>query len=381
MPSEPIRKGASTAVLASSLYRQLSAARGNLFFSPYSISTALAMCHAGASGITRHEIEAALGHAGAGDGLIEAIGDLQRVLASRARPAPRPFQLSVASSLWFQIAYRVSPAFLATLRTQLGAEAKEADFAGAPAEAARDVNLWVDEATHGKIREILSESQLDAFTRVILANAIYFKAPWLNQFEEWATKPERFRLLDGRSVDVPTMHATELHRYARGEGFQALEVPYGNDWVVMLLLLPDDGRFEAFEREIDVGRVAESTRRATPVEVALALPRFRIESAFALREPLTRIGIQGAFAPGADFTQISTEPGFSLGDVLHKAVVDVDEKGTEAAAATEVAMLGSTLRKPPKPIEFRVDRPFLFLIEDKPTGTILFLGRVLDPSG
>ena len=377
MPEKAVRKGASTAVLATSLYRHLAADAGNLFFSPYSISTALAMCQAGALGKTRAEIEAALGLSGAGDRLIEAFGDLQRVLASRARSGP--FHLSLVSSLWYQTGYPVNPAFVETLREQLSADVKETDFAKAPAKAVGDVNAWVDEATRGKIREILFESQLDALTRVILANAIYFKAPWLNQFDEEDTKPEPFRLLDGRRVDVPLMHATEYHRYARGRRFQALEVPYGNERVVMLLLLPDEGQFEAVERELDVGSVVELTRSVNSVEVALALPRFRVESSLNLCEALTRIGIKGAFAPG-DFTRVSTEPGFALGDVLHKAVVDVDERGTEAAAVTAMFMLGAA-RNPPRPIEFRVDRPFLFLIEDKPTGTILFLGRVLDPSG
>jgi len=380
MASGPIRKGASTALLATSLYRHLAESRANVFFSPYSIAKALAMCQAGASGVTRDEIEAVLGHAGEGDRLLETFSELQQVLASRAQPAPEPFHLSVASSLWLQKGYAVKSAFTETLRNQLGADIKETDFAGAPAEAAGDVNAWVEKATSGKIRGILSESQLDALTRVILANAIYFKAPWLNQFDEEHTKPDRFHRLDGRSVDVPMMHITESYRHARAPGLQALEVPYGNDWIVMLLVLPDKGQFEAVERRLDVASVVELTRSARSVEVALTLPRFRVESSFALREPLTRIGIQRAFAPGADFSRVSEEPGFALGDVLHKAVVEVDERGTEAAAVTAALMVGSALGKPPKPIAFHVDRPFLFLIEDKPTGTILFLGRVLDPS-
>jgi serpin B len=148
----------------------------------------------------------------------------------------------------------------------------------------------------------------------------------------------------------------------------------------MLLILPDEGQFERVERELDVGSVTELTRNARSIEVALALPRFRIASSFTLREPLTRIGIKLAFTPGADFTQISTEPGFALGDVLHKTVVEVDERGTEAAAVTAAVTLGASPFEPPDPIEYRVDRPFLFLIQDKPTATILFMGRVLDPS-
>lgn len=378
MPNEPIRKGASTAGLATSLYRQLAADRGNLFFSPYSISAALAMCQAGASGVTRAEMETALGQAGAGESLVDVFSELQQALASRARPAPAPFHLSVANALWIQRGYAVRPAFAEALRNRLDADLSETDFADA-ATAAGEVNRWVGEATRGKIREILSESDIDALTRMILANAIYFKAPWLHPFREWATKHEPFHLLDGGVVEVSMMHATEERRYARGEGFRAVEVPYGNDWVVMLLVLPDEGRLEAVERELDVGSVVESTRSAARVDVALALPRFHVESSFALRQPLKRIGIKDAFEPGADFTRVSDEPGFALGNVLHKAVVDVDESGTEAAAVTAVILIGSALLEPPPPIEFRVDRPFLFLIVDKPTGTILFLGRVLNP--
>jgi serpin B len=378
MPNEPIRKGASTAALATSLYRQLAGDRGNLFFSPYSICGALVMCQAGASGVTRAEIETTLGHAGAGDQLAEVFSDLRQALSSRARPAPRTFDLSVASSLWYQRGYSVEPAFVETLLNQLGVAVSETDFA-VPSEAVSNVNRWAGETTRGKIREILSESNIDALTRMILANAIYFKAPWLDQFDEEDTKPEPFHLLDGRIVDVPMMHAIEHRCYARGTGFQALEVPYGNSWVAMLLLLPDDGKFEIMERSLDVSSALELTRKAHAVEVELALPRFRVESSFALREPLKRMGIKEAFAPGADFTRVSREPGFALGNVLHKAVVDVDEWGTEAAAVTAVVMAGSALEEPPRPVEFRVDRPFLFLIVDRPTGSVLFMGRVLDP--
>jgi serpin B len=379
MPDTPVRKGASTAVLATSLYRHLASDPGNLFFSPYSISAALAMVQAGASGLTRAEIETAMGHTETGERLIDAFSELQRVLSTRAQSGP--FHLSLANALWVQTGYPINTAFVETLRNRLGAELKSADFRGAPSEAARGVNAWVDEATRGKIREILSESQLDPLTRMILANAIYFKAPWLSQFTERATNPEPFHRLDGRSVHVPMMHDTAHRCYARGDGFQALEVPYGNDFVLMLVVLPDDGQFERVERELDVGSVTELTRNVRPIEVALALPRFRVESSFALRESLARIGINLAFAPGADFTPVSTEPGFVLGDVLHKTVVDVDERGTEAAAVTAAMVLGASLHfDPPKPIEYRVDRPFLFLIEDKPTGTILFMGRILDPS-
>jgi serpin B len=175
------------------------------------------------------------------------------------------------------------------------------------------------------------------------------------------------------------MYGWTYSRYVRGKGFQTLEVSYGNDFVLMLLVLPDEDRFEDVERDLDVGSVVELTRSASPVEAVLALPRFRVESSFYLREPLSRIGIQVAFGPGADFTPVSMEPGFALRDVFHKTVVDVDEQGTEAAAVTASVILGAAL-DPPKPIEFRVDRPFLFFIEDEPTGTILFMGRILDPT-
>jgi serpin B len=379
----PIRKGASTGVLATKLYPRLASREGNLFCSPYSISVALAMCQAGASGATRDELETALGLTGAGDSLVEAFGELRQVLESRARPTPLPFRLSIASALWCQTGYRLKREFVEMLGARLGVEVREADLATTPGGAAREVNAWVSEATRGRIREILSEADIGALSRAILANAIYFKAPWLSQFEKEATRTEPFQLHDGRAVDAPMMHDTASRRYARGNGFRALEVPYGNDWIVMLLVLPDEGRFDEVERSLDFTALVELTRRVEPVRVALTLPRFRVESSFALRKPLERMGIVEAFSAGADFTRISDESGFALGEVLHKAVVDVDEKGTEAAAATAVMMLTATRapKKPPPPLEFRVDRPFLFLIGDKPTGTVLFVGRVLTPLG
>jgi len=273
----------------------------------------------------------------------------------------------------------VNPAYVETLRNRLGAEVKEADFAKGGAEAAQKVNAWVGEATCGKIREIVSPSQVDPLTRLLLANAIYFKASWLYPFDEEATRPEPFRLLDRRLVDVPMIHVTALYSYVRDRSVQVLQVPYLGGRNVMLLLLPDEGKLEVVERELDTGRMDGLIRETEIVEANLALPRFRMESSFQLRSTLMKLGIAEAFSPRADFSGVSGEPGFALSEVLHKTWVDVDEWGTEAAAVTMETMFGAALERR-RPIDFRVDRPFLFLIRDNPTATILFMGRVVDPS-
>jgi serpin B len=363
--------------LATSLYRPLSVRPGNLAFSPWSISVALAMLQAGADGKTRREIETVLGHPGAGDALIDVFGGLVAELSGSARDDPKPIELSLANALWCQGGYPLRPALAKVLLKRLGAEIREADFTQGGAEAARRVNDWVAEATRQRIPAILSESQLDPLTRVLLVNAFYFKAPWLFPFDEELTRPEPFRLTDGTRIDVPMMHRLAHYRYARRGNAQALEMPYLAERFTLVILLPDEGELESVQRELGPAEVAAVVTAMTSQETLLSLPRFRIRSyGLSLRSPLEAIGVKTAFGSGADFSGISSEPGFAPGDVVHGVFVDVDERGTEAAAAT---LVGMVMGLPPKPIDFRVDRPFLFRLRDRPTGTILFMGRVVDP--
>jgi serpin B len=368
-----------SATLATALYRQLSARPGNFAFSPWSISVALAMLQPGADGETRREIEAALGHRGAGDALLDLFAGLVAELSGCARTDPKAIEFWLASALWCQVGYPVHPEFVEVLRGRLGAEIREADFAQGRAEAVQRVNEWVAEATRQRIPVILSEPPFDPLTRVLLANACYFNAPWGSPFDEELTRPEPFRLSDGTRVQVPTMHESSHYRYARLGDVQALELLYRARRFAMVILLPDEGELESVQRKTGAEEIRLLIAAMTSQEMRLSLPRFRVRSGLSLRSPLEAIGVKTAFGPGADFSGISTEPGFALGDVVHGTFVNVDERGTEAAAATVAdATFGAAL-SPPKPIEFRVDRPFVFVLRDRLTGTLLFMGRVVDP--
>jgi len=376
---------------AAALYPLLAGKPGNAFFSPYSIAAALTMVQAGASGPAREEIESALGHAGAGDRLIEAAGKLAQELASRSEPTPFEknrivggaptdafgCHLSWANALWHQSGYPVRPEFVEALKTKLRSEVHDVDFAG-DAEAARvKVNGWAAAATRDKIREVLSPGALPPLTRVLLANAIYFKGRWAEVFDEENTKPSPFALLDGKRVDVPMMNQGGHFKSVRDGDLQALEMAYTGGKISMVVFLPDAGKFEQEQKSLDAPRMEGMIRSMTPEETILAVPKFRVESSFLLRTSLESLGVRTAFGSAADFTRVSSEPGFGLSEMIHKTYVDVNERGTEAAAVTIAGLAGCA---PPKRIvDFRCDRPFVFLIRDMPTGTPLFMGRVVDP--
>jgi len=371
------------------LYRRLSAAPGNLFFSPYSIGAALALVHAGANGATKKELETALGQADP----VGTYGALGRELASRSQPTAREkshlewlkdappdtfgCHLSVANAMWRQTGYAVKPEFLETLRSRLGADAREADFRGAPAEAVNAVNAWAAQATRDRIPQVLQERQLDPMTRVLLANAIYFKARWEHEFSDGVTRPAPFHLLDGSRIHVPTMHDMGYRLSARDGVLHALQLPYTGGALAMIVLLPDAGKLEQAERELDDARIDRLLSSMKNQQTEISMPKFRVESSFLLKSTLQAMGLATSFTPQADFSRISSEPGFALTEVIHKTFVDVNERGTEAAAVTVPMAAGSA--PPRKVVEFRVDRPFLFAIRDLPTKTTVFMGRVVDP--
>jgi serpin B len=211
---------------------------------------------------------------------------------------------------------------------------------------------------------------------VLLANAIYFKARWAEEFHEAGTRPQPFRLLNGTSVQVPMMRNGGVFSSARDPEIHALQMDYSGGKIGMVVLLPEPGKFEKVSRDLDAARLEGLIAAMNPQQTELSFPKFRVESSFMLSTPLRALRIVRAFQSG-DFSRVSSEPGFFLSEVLHKTYVDVDEKGTEAAAVTMPMMAGSA---PPKRlVQFHVDRPFLFVIRDLPTGTPLFMGRVVDP--
>lgn len=373
---------AGNSAFAFDLYQRLSAQDGNLFFSPYSISLALAMTSAGARGETEAQMRETLHFTLPQEEFHPAFNALDQELASRPEaPADKqqPFQLKIANSIWGQKGYEFLPAFLDTLARNYGAGLRLVDFQNA-AEATRvTINDWVSEQTEGKIQNLIPQGVITPLTRLVLANAIYFKADWLVQFNKEKTSEAPFNLLEGTTVNVPMMSfsSPELLPYARGQGFQAVELPYVGETTSMLVIVPDKGTFADYEKSFNAEKLNEITSSLKRESLALHMPKFKFETQYGLVETLASMGMKLAFTDGeADFSGMDGTRSFFIGDILHKAYVAVDEEGTEAAAATAV-VVGITSVQESIPVN--IDRPFLFVIRDNPTGSVLFIGRVLNP--
>ncbi len=367
--------------LALDLYQALFSAEANLFYSPYSISEALAMTYAGARGETAEQMAAALRLTLPQEQLHPAWNALDQALATRGQQAQadgEPFRLHVINVLWGQKDYGFRPEFLDLLAENYGAGLRMLDFRGAPDESRQTINRWVEEQTEQKIKDLLPSGSINPLTRLVLSNAIYFNAGWLHPFLKEATFDAAFNLLDGTTVTVPTMHESERLGYAEGDGWQAVELPYVGQELSMVILLPAVGQFEALAQGLDAASLAAMVQGIQPTQVSLALPRFKYESGVRLKDALSRLGMTLAFSMAADFSGMTARPELFVDDVYHKAFVGVDEKGTEAAAATAVVMDLKSM--PAQPKEVRVDRPFIFLIRDVQTGAVIFLGHVVNPA-
>ena len=375
------------------LYREMAAREGNLCLSPLSIMTALAMTANGAAGDTLAEMEKTLHCSGNLSQLNASMRDLLEDFRKRkeqaaalaekkpARKAGGPsFDFTVTNSLFGQEGYPFRREFLATLEKSYRAPLRFADFRKrAEAERVR-INEWVSARTNKKIEDLLPEGSLDSSTGLLLVNALYFKAGWRYAFPKSATKPAPFHLAPDRAIETPTMHTTKRFGYFKEDGYTAVSLPYSQNFA-MLALVPDeiDG-LPALEKTLSSERLTALSRLPAR-KVALHLPKFRIEGdTIALTNPLRKLGMNLAFTRGANFSLMTSDPrGLSIDDIYHKTFIAVDEKGTEAAAATAVVMTFRSLPRPEKPIEVRLDRPFLYAIVDTRTQTALFLGRIVDP--
>lgn len=381
-PPEDIgRLAAGDNAFAFDLYRELSTAKGSLFFSPPSISSALAMTYAGARGVTAQEMAETLHFELPADRLHPAFNGLDLELAKRGEGAKgkdgKGFRLRNVNALWGQKGYTFLPTYLDLLAQNYGAGMRILDFAK-PDESRQTINAWVSEQTEGKIKDLIAKGALDAMTRLVLTNAIYFNAAWAFPFDTLATKDGPFNLLDGSKVTAPMMQRTDQYRYGQGEGYQAVELPYDKNELSMLLIVPTAGNYRAFEEPLDFKRVDGIIRSLSSKNVALAMPKFKVEGSFQLADTLKEMGMRDAFIPEkADFSGMDGTRSLFIGDVIHKSFVVVDEAGTEAAAATAVIMRATAM--PEGPVVLYIDRPFIFLIRDNATGAILFIGRVLSP--
>lgn len=363
------------------LYRQIAVNPGNLFFSPFSISESLAMTWAGARGATEEQMAGALHLELPQSQIHPTFNAIHRAIAHHGNDpegSPREqFHLSIANALWSQQGYPLALPFLDTLARDYGAEAQTVDFVGAPEKARAMINGWMAERTGERTEELFPPGSITGTARLILGDAVHFNAAWRTPFEPAGTLITKFTRRDGSSIEVPTMTATQKLNYGEGSDYAALQLPYADGELSMVLLLPPPGGLDAFEASLSADRLATIVANLQPRSVAVTLPCFKIESSVDLRDPLARLGMPIAFTDAADFSGINGRGDLSLSAVIHQAFVDVDEAGTEATAATTV---GFTTTSAYLPTELRFERPYIFFIRDAATGTILFLGRVDDPS-
>ncbi len=363
------------------LYGQLKGEPGNLFVSPYSVHAALGMTAVGAKGTTRDQMVKVL-HLPADPEKALAVGDLGRFYAGGGK---KPYELAVANALWGQKGFPWRPEFLATTKDRFAAGFQEADFAADPDGERKRINGWVAGQTRDRIKDLLKEGTVTPATTMVLTNAIYFKGKWAEPFDPKETTDQPFHLAGGKTVPVPLMHFKGACRLGVADagkwgddGIQLLELPYkGGDLAMVVILPPKKGGLAEVEKGLTAEELAKwlaGLREAKGHDIYLPRCRLEREQAYSLVKPLQALGMVDAFGP-ADFGGMATTPPGFITAVEHKAFVDVNEEGTEAAAATAV-VIGRSARRP-----FRADRPFLFLIRDVKHGTILFMGRVTNPKG
>ena len=361
------------------LYEKLRASDGNIFFSPYSISTALAMTYAGARGNTEEEMAKTLRFSLDQESLHPAFANIESRLNKLQKAGN--VKLSVANSLWPQQGYRLLDEYLSLVKKHYGVSITPVDYKHAREAARKMINKWVEDKTQDKIKDLIQPGVLDALTRLVLVNAIYFKGNWESQFKISRTKDAPFYVTPNKSVQAPIMSQKQKFRYAEIETLQVLELPYVGDELSMIVLLPRkaDG-LKQLESSLSVENLKRWKRRIGKREVLVFLPKFKMTSMFRLDKTLVSMGMVDAFNDSkANFAGMDGRPDWLyIGAVLHKAFVDVNEEGTEAAAATAVVMKLSGMPAPPP--TFRADHPFVFLIHENRTGNILFMGRVTDPT-
>lgn len=365
------------------LYKALSTQSGNLFLSPYSISVALAMTQAGARGDTLQQMNQVLHFSLPPEKLHPGFNALQLALNNREKndqdANKRDFELRVTNAIWGEKTFSFKPEYLDLLAEDYGAGMRLLDFKNSPEPARQAINQWVSDETEQRIKDLLPPGTIDQLTRLVLTNAIYFKSSWQSQFNAANTKSGDFTLLDGSKVQAQMMSQSSQYGYAKGTGYQAVELPYESGKLSMVILMPDEGQFSEIEKSLDGARLDAIRSELQSTQVNLSLPKFQIESEFGLADTLKAMGMPDAFTPDkADFSGMDGERDLYISDVVHKAFVTVDENGTEAAAATGVVV--GTTAMPAQVVDLTIDHPFIFFITDKQSGAVLFVGRMVNPA-
>jgi serpin B len=374
------------------IYKELRDEDGNLFYSPYSISLALAMTYAGARGDTEAQMAAALHYLLPQERLHPAFNSLDQALASRGQGAAgkdeKGFRLHVVNAIWGQQGFQFLDDYLDTLAENYGAGLRVLDFIKETEQSRVTINDWVSDQTEQRIKDLVPPGAIDQMTRLVLTNAIYFNAAWLHPFDKDATSNADFYLLDGSKVSVPMMRQTESYGYNAlpfpssqlnappAYIFRAVELPYDGNELSMVIIMPDD--LADFEARLTGELVTEIISHLEYQQVALSMPKWEYDYTLGLKKALTSLGMGQAFTEAADFSGMDGQHDLLIQDVLHKAFVSVDEAGTEAAAATAVVV--GTTSMPAEPVTLTIDHPFIYLIRDIESGAVLFVGRVLNPN-
>jgi len=358
------------------MHQELSSKAGNLFFSPYSISSALGMTYAGARNNTEKEMKEALHFPGGRGALCRSFGELQEGLNAVQKAGD--IKLSIANAIWAENSYKFLPAYMDLVQKDYRSRINLADFVGNAETERKLINNWVEKQTNDKIKDLIPKGILDALTRMVLVNAIYFKGDWASQFNEIHTRELDFNVTAKKKVKAKMMYQQGDFRLAEDENTQALEMTYRGDRLSMLVLLPKQkNEISKLEKTLTAEKLSGLIAKLRKTTVQVTFPKFKIETGYSLVPPFIKLGMKDAFGKRSDFSGMDGTKDLYISAILHKAFVEVDEKGTEAAAATAVVM---TLRSAPRYPRFNADHPFLFLIRDNVTGTILFMGRMVNPN-
>lgn len=340
----------------------------NMFYSPYSISSALAMCYEGSGGQTETEMAAVL----------KLGGQPKNYLMAKSFKNSDSFTLNIANALWGQTGYEFLPDYINTIKNDYSGHIEMLNFASSPEESRLGINAWISRNTNAKIEDLLAPGSIDRMTRLVLTNAVYFNATWLRPFNKQQTAKSDFWLKNGTKIETAMMHVTDFFSYARGKNYSLAELLYKEPEISMLILVPDSGSFDSFEKELDSNKLIEILNDLEPTRLKLSLPAFSATQDFSLAKILPAMGMKTAFSDKADFSGIDGSKSLYISDVVHKAYVKVDEDGTEAAAATAVIMARTSLIIE-EPIELNINRPFIFIIRKVDSNSILFIGRIMNP--
>jgi serpin B len=362
------------------LYQKYRSKEGNLMFSPYSISSALAMTYEGAKGQTAEEMQRVL-HL-PGDSVVRR--SEYSGIYDWLNKANKPYKLSTANALWAQKDYPFESDFFGIVEKYYGGKVTNLDFRSDTENSRKTINKWVEDKTYERIQDLIPEGFLTPTTRLVLTNALYFNASWLSQFEAGETDDQDFKTASGTSVKARMMHMTAYYNYSETGALQILEKPYLGDDISMLIILPKNNNIGSLENAISTANLAGWKKNMKLEYVKLSLPKYKYENKYFMAKDLKEMGMPTAFSRQADFSRMSEAEELYIDDVIHQTFIEVSETGTEAAAATAVVMrpTGASpgIRIPPIPKIFNADHPFIFVIQERESGNILFMGRVTDPS-